>query len=68
MNNKINEVQRQYFYAVQPVKLFETQKQQQNIKNFDDFNFISTMKQHGNNPFHPDVSYTNKGQKLDILS
>jgi hypothetical protein len=68
MNNAINQVQRQYTYAVQPVKLFETKNSQQAQKNALDFSFISQMKSNGNNPFHPDVSNSEKGNKLDIMS
>ena len=37
-------------------------------KNALDFSFISKMESSGNNPFHPDVSNSEKGQKLDIIS
>lgn len=67
MNNAINEIQRQYTYAVQPVKLFETKNSQMAQKNALDFNFISEMKQNGNNPFHPSVSNSEKGNCLDIM-
>jgi len=65
MFNKIEEIQRQYTYAVQPVKLFETQNNQAVQKNM--FDFAKQIKQSANNPLHPDVSNTNKGGKLDIL-
>lgn len=68
MNNAINEIQRQYMYAVQPVKLFETKNSQTAQKNALDFSFINQMKSSGNNPFHPAISNTEKGQKLDIMS
>lgn len=68
MNNAINEVQRRYMFAVQPVKLFETKNYQAAQKNALDFGFISQMKSNGNNPFHPDVSNSEKGSKLDIIS
>lgn len=68
MNNAINEVQRRYMFAVQPVKLFETKNSPQAQKNALDFSFINQMKSSGNNPFHPDVSNSEKGSKLDIIS
>ena len=64
MFNKINEVQRQYMYAVQPVKLFEDNKQQNAPKS--SFEFITQMSKSANNPFHPDVSNSEKGRRLDI--
>ena len=67
MNNAINEVQRQYMYAVQPVRLFETKNSKAAQKDAFDFSFISQMKSNGNNPFHPDVSNSEKGNKLDIM-
>lgn len=68
MNNAINEIQRQYMYAVQPVKLFETKNTPQAQRNALDFSFINHMKSSGNNPFHPDVSNSEKGKMLDIIS
>lgn len=65
MLNKIEEIQRQYMYAVQPVKLFETQNNQAAQKNM--FDFSNRINQSTNNPFHPDISNTNKGGELDIL-
>lgn len=64
MFNKINEVQRQYMYAVQPVKLFEDNKHHNTPKS--SFEFINQMSKSANNPFHPDVSNSEKGRKLDI--
>lgn len=66
MNNAIEEVKRQYTYAVQPVKFFETRNNQTAQKS--NFDFINRMQVSGNNPFHPDVSNTEKGSKLDIMS
>lgn len=66
MFNAIDEVKRQYMYAVQPVKLFETKNFQEAQK--DSFDFLNRMDKSGNNPFHPDVSFSEKGQRLDILS
>lgn len=67
MFKAIDEVKRQYTYAVQPVKLFEANNSQAAQKYALDFNFVSQMNKNGNNPFHPDVSNTHKGQKLDLL-
>lgn len=66
MFNPIDEVKRQYTYAIQPVKLFETRNSQIAQKN--SFDFINQMNKSGHNPFHPDISNTNKGGKLDIMS
>lgn len=65
MFNKIDEIQRQYTYAVQPVKLFETQNS--NLAQKSSFDFINQMQKSGKNPFHPDVSNSYKGGKLDIM-
>ena len=53
MNNKIDGIQRQYMFAVEPVKFFEAQKNPQAQKSSFDFNFISQMNSKGFNPFHP---------------
>ena len=65
MFNAIDEVKRQYTYAVQPVKLFETHNSQMAQKR--SFDFINQAKQSGFNPFHPNVSNTDKGGKLDLM-
>ncbi|MBQ8459255.1 hypothetical protein IJ541_04035 [bacterium] len=65
MFNAIDEVQRQYMYTVQPVKLFETNKSKDTQQY--SFDFISQMNKNGNNPFHPDISNSEKGNKLDFL-
>ena len=65
MFNKIDEVQRQYTFAVQPVKFFETENSKNAQKS--SFDFINQMNKSGYNPFHPSVEYSNKGQKLDLL-
>ncbi|MBR6302174.1 hypothetical protein IKR55_05495 [bacterium] len=67
MFNAIDEVKRQYTYAVQPVKLFEANHSQAAQKFVLDFDFVNQMNKTGNNPFHPDVSNTHKGQKLDLM-
>ena len=65
MFKAIDQVQRQYTYAVQPVQLFETKKS--DIAQKSSFDFINQMVQNGHNPFHPDVSNTKCGNKLDFL-
>lgn len=66
MFNKINEVQRQYIYAVQPVHLFETQNSKAAQKSsFDLFNQTNNSTF---NLFHPNVSNSTKGNKLDLIS
>lgn len=67
MFNAIDEVKRHYTYAVQPVKLFEANQSQAAQKYVLDFNFVSQLNKTGHNPFHPDVSNTHKGQKLDLM-
>lgn len=64
MLNKIEEVQRQYIYAVQPVKLFETQNNQAAQQSM--FDFTNKINQSNHNPFHPDITNTGKGGRLDI--
>lgn len=66
MFNAIDEIKRQYTYAVQPVKLFETKNSQTAQKST--FDFINQMKNSGHNPFHPDISNSQRGNKLDIMS
>ena len=68
MFNAIKEVKPQYAYAVQPVKLFEANSSKAAQHHALDFSFISQMKESGNNPFHPDVSNSPRGQKLDFMS
>jgi len=65
MFNKIDEVQRQYTYAVQPVKLFEARNSESAQKS--SFDFINQLNKSGHNPFHPNVSNTDKGAKLDLM-
>ena len=65
MLNKIEEVQRQYMYAVQPVKLFETQNNQAAQQSM--FDLTNKINQSNHNPFHPDITNTGKGGRLDIL-
>ena len=63
----IEQVQRQYTTAVQPVQFFETQKRQE-INSQNPFNFISqTDSAKKYNLFHPNVSYSQKGAKLDLM-
>ncbi len=66
MFNAIDEIKRQYTYAIQPVKLFETKNSQAAQKST--FDFINQMNKTGHNPFHPDISNSEKGNRLDLLS
>ena len=66
INNSIDEIHRQYMYAVQPVKLFESKNQNQTQKS--SFDFISQMNKNGYNPFHPNVKSETTAKKLDIMS
>lgn len=66
MYNAINEVQRQYMYAVQPVKLFETRNKQADTKNpFAQLTEQTNFSQYNLN--HPNVSNSSSGGKLDFL-
>jgi hypothetical protein len=66
MFNKIDEVQRQYTYAVQPVKLFETKNNNPFAqKNSFDFNKPTNSSEF--NLFHPNVSNSKTGGKLDLM-
>lgn len=66
MNNKINEVGRAYMFAVQPVKLFETNSSKQAQNNsFDLFSKFDT-KNTGYNPFHPNVKTASVANRLDL--
>ena len=66
MFNAINEVKRQYTYAVQPVKLFETKNKKADTKNpFANFNQQTNKSEYNLN--HPKVSNTTLGGKLDFL-
>lgn len=66
MFNKIDEIQRQYTYAVQPVKLFEAQNSQAAQKS--SFDFLNQTNNSTYNLFHPNVSNSTKGGKLDLVS
>ena len=65
INNKIDSIQQQYTYAVEPVKFFETQKNQQAQKS--SFDFLNRMNSKNFNPFHPNVQNASTAKKLDIL-
>ncbi len=66
MNNAIEEIKRQYAPIVQPVRLFETRNNKQNTpKELSEF--INTIKNSNNNPFHPDISNSEKGRCLDVM-
>ena len=67
MLNSINEVQRQYTTAIQPVQLFEvgqnhyTKKSSPNPFDKDKMNFNTY------NLLHPNVTNSTSGSKLDLL-
>ena len=65
MFNEIDEIKRQYIYTVQPVNLFETKKSMDAQKN--SFEFNNQMNNSNYNLFHPDVSNSISGKKLDLL-
>ena len=65
MFNAIDEVKRQYMYTVQPVKLFETRNSQEAQKS--SFAFINQANKSGYNQFHPNLSNTDKGGKIDLM-
>lgn len=65
MNNAIEEIKRQYTYAVQPVKFFEARNNQASQKM--SFSFLENIKPNGNNPYHPNVTNSGKGGRLDIM-
>ncbi|MBR1424899.1 hypothetical protein IJ579_04995 [bacterium] len=68
MMNAIDEIKRQYVYAVQPVKLFETENSK--VAQQNTFHFISMTNKNDNqryNPFHPNVTNASTAKKLDIL-
>ncbi len=67
MMNAIDEIKRQYIYTVQPVKLFEEQKNKATQSN--SFDFISRLnpKESTFNPFHPNVMDEKNANKLDLL-
>lgn len=66
MFKPIQEIKQHYTYAVQPVKLFETKNSQTAQKS--SFDFINQMNKSGHNPFHPNITNTEKGNRLDIIS
>ena len=66
MFNAIKEFQRQYMYAVQPVKFFETRNKQADTKNpFAQLTEQTSLSKYNLN--HPNISNTNSGGKLDFL-
>ena len=67
MNEKINSVSRQYTFAVEPVQMFEAQKQAQAQRSSFDFLNQMNFKTSGYNPFHPNVRSETTANKLDIL-
>ncbi len=66
MNNKIDSVSRRYIYAVEPVKMFETQQNAQAQKSSFDFINQMNFKNSNFNPFHPNVQNSTTAKRLDI--
>ena len=66
INNKIDGIHRQYMFAIEPVKLFETQKDTQAQKS--SFDFLNRMNSKNYNPLHPNVANATMAKKLDIMS
>ncbi|MCM1338067.1 MAG: hypothetical protein NC191_00160 [Muribaculaceae bacterium] len=67
MFDSIDSVKRQYTYAVQPVKLFETKNKRTESNNpFANFTPNSSLQKY--NLYHPNVSNSSSGGKLDFLS
>ncbi len=66
MLNSVDEIKYHYTYNIQPVQLFETHKSK-NTQN-SSFDFINQMKNSSKyNPFHPDISNSYKGNRLDLI-
>ena len=65
MNGKIDAIQQQYMYTVQPVKLFEDEKQ--NRTKQSSFDFINQMNKSDYNPLHPNVKSGTMAKNLDLL-
>lgn len=66
MFNPIDEVKRQYTYAVQPVQFFETKNSQMAQKN--SFDFVKQTNNSVYNLFHPNITNSSSGNKLDLMS
>ncbi len=63
----MDELQRHYKSTVNPVQFFEP-KEKQEIDSQNPFNFISqTDSAKKYHLLHPDVSYSDKGGKLDLM-
>lgn len=65
MFSKINQVQRQYMYAVQPVKLFEADNKQAQKNSLNPFSDKTNFSQY--TLLHPNVSNSSTGAKLDLM-
>ena len=65
MFNSIEQIQRTYTTAIQPVQLFETRKN--NTTGQNSYEFIKELEKSGHNPFYPDISNSTKGKHLDIM-
>lgn len=67
MFRPIEEVQRQYTTAIQPVQFFEA-RNRQNMQSQNPFNFISqTDSSKTFHLLHPNVSNSQYGGKLDLM-
>ncbi|MBP3820783.1 hypothetical protein J6G99_03965 [bacterium] len=66
LDNRIDEIQKQYMYAIKPVQLFETKNSNHAQKS--SFDFINQMNQNGFNPFHPNVKSNTMAKNLDLTA
>ncbi|MBR1460074.1 hypothetical protein IJ596_00365 [bacterium] len=81
MNGKIDAIQQQYMYTVQPVKLFDDEKQKTKQSSFEvypntnfwvnkaniDNNIYPQMNKSDYNPFHPNVKSGTVAKNLDLM-
>ena len=66
MSGKIDAIQQQYMYTVQPVKLFGDEKQNQTRKSsFDIYSQMNSKSDY--NPLHPKVKSPTMAKNLDIM-
>lgn len=65
MFKPIDEVKTQYLFAVQPVQMFESKKARQTSNN--PFENLFQTNSSTYNLFHPDVSNSKTGKKLDLM-
>ena len=67
MSGKIDAIQQQYMYTVQPVKLFGDEKRAQKTKS--SFDIYSQMNPKSDfNPSHPNVKSPTMAKNLDLLA